>query len=114
MKNRSVAFDPRAWHCIYLVTAGQRHSIVYYSPKCLHHLSDQHWEQLKKTGFPIPKGRSKLDATLAAVESPEEQIHEQFLRDVDHLLHLATSDLRVISGAEGKDREASLVAEHER
>ncbi len=80
----------------------------------MHHLTEQHWEDLKVKGFPIPKDKSRLEATLAVMEAPEDVVHEQFLRDVDQLLHLTTTDFGVISGEERRNREAVLAAEHEK
>ncbi len=76
--------------------------------KCLHHLTEQHWIDLKKNGFPIPTDKKKLEATLAALDAPKDIVHEQFLRDVDELLHLTTTDLGVISGSANNEREAEL------
>ncbi len=87
---------------------------VLCPPKCLHRLTEQHWEDLKAKGIPMPKDKSKSEATLAVMEAPEEAVHEQFLRDVDQLLHWTTTDLGVISGEEGRKREAVLAAEHEK
>ncbi len=81
---------------------------MYYAPKCLHHLAEQHWIDLKKHGFPIPKDKKKLEATLAALDAPEDIVNEQFLRDVDELLHLATTDLGVILGSADSERGAEL------
>ncbi len=45
---------------------------------------------------------------MAALDAPEDIVHEQFLRDVDELLHLTTTDLGVVSGAADQERGAEL------
>ncbi len=46
--------------------------------------------------------------------APEDVVYDQLLRDMDQLWHLTTTDLGVISGEEGRNREAVQVAEQEK